>query len=157
MFERLTAAARDVVGRAEQEARAAGSRSIEAEHLLLALADGDSPVADVLADAGVGRDALVAALAREEAEALAAVGVSADAYGAPEPVRVAGRVRMGTSAKRALERSVRAAAAGNGRKLEAGHLLLGVTGATEGTVVRALRLCHADVSALRTRARSTLT
>jgi ATP-dependent Clp protease ATP-binding subunit ClpA len=157
MFERLTAAARDVVRRAEQEAREAGSRSIEAEHLLLALADEPSGVAGVLADAGLARDALAAALAREESEALAAVGVSADAYGAPEPVRVTGRVRMGTSAKRALERSVRAAAAGSGHRLEAGHLLLGVTEATEGTVVRALRLSRADVSALRAGARATLT
>ena len=151
MFERFTHAARDVVRRAEEEARATGSRSIEAEHLLLALAAGPSPVAGVLAEFALDRDAVADALAREEAVALEAVGVAADAYGAPEPVRVAGRVRLGTSARRALERAVRQAAGAGAKRLEAGHLLLGLTETREGTVPRALRLSAANVSELRRR------
>ncbi|MER5703315.1 Clp protease N-terminal domain-containing protein [Micromonospora sp. NPDC002296] len=69
MFERFTDRAREVVRAARDEARAAGRRQIDTEHLLLAvLADADSLAARVLRDAGVRADDLRAAVARHTAD-----------------------------------------------------------------------------------------
>ncbi len=149
MFERFTHEAREVVRQAEEEARDLGSRTIEAEHLLLALAAGPSPVAGLMAEHGLGHDAVVVALQREEERSLSAVGVSADAYGAPAALRVAGRVRFGTSAKRALERTLQEALALGSKRLDAAHILLGVLAADHGTVPRALRMAPAGAQELR--------
>ena len=149
MLERFTHAARDVVRQAEEEARERGSRTIEAEHLLLALAAPSSPVAPLLAEHGLDHDAVLEALEREEERSLEAVGVSADAYGAPAPVRVAGRVRFGTSAKRALERTLHEAQLEGSKRLDAAHVLLGLLAAQHGTVARALRMAPVDQRRLR--------
>ena len=71
MFEQLAVDARRVVVRAaEEEALALGSATVEAEHLLLALAtDETGPVGRLLADAGLAHDGVIAALAREPIEA----------------------------------------------------------------------------------------
>ncbi|WP_413775574.1 Clp protease N-terminal domain-containing protein [Micromonospora sp. RTGN7] len=68
MFEQFTARAREVVGRARDEARA-GQGQIDTEHLLLGiLADADSVGARVLRAAGVHDDDLRAAVARHTAD-----------------------------------------------------------------------------------------
>ncbi|SNY60221.1 Clp protease N-terminal domain-containing protein [Paractinoplanes atraurantiacus] len=57
MFERFTTAAREVVIRAQQEARALGHGHIGTEHVLIALvADPDGAVATALRDKGVTAD-----------------------------------------------------------------------------------------------------
>ena len=48
MFERFTASARQIVVRAQSEARELGHGFIGCEHLLLALLAADEPAADVL-------------------------------------------------------------------------------------------------------------
>jgi D-alanyl-D-alanine carboxypeptidase len=156
MFDRFARAARDVVLQAQEEARASGSRCIEAEHLLLALSDPPSPVAEVMAARGLDHDRLVEVLQREEALALESVGVPVDAYRALGAVRVEGKVRMGTSAKRALEVAVRKAAAHGAKRLEAAHLVLGILEPQHGTVARALRLSSTDVGELRRGVTATL-
>ena len=79
MLERFVKDVRRVVVRAaEEEAQGLGSGTVEAEHLLLALAaDEDGPAGRLLADSGLGHDALLAALERETERSLAAVGVAA--------------------------------------------------------------------------------
>jgi Clp amino terminal domain, pathogenicity island component len=78
-FERFTKdARRAVVAAAHEEAQTAGQGSIEAEHLLLALAAHPD-----LRALGLDRDELADALEREEEHSLAAVGIAAVDDGAP--------------------------------------------------------------------------
>jgi ATP-dependent Clp protease ATP-binding subunit ClpA len=141
MFERFTREARAVVKEADGEARRLGSRTIEAEHMLLALA-GREPL-------GLDRDEILRALEAERERSLMAVGISADDFDLrPAPFT---RPRMAASAKVALERSVRASLARSDRRIEAGHILLGVLAAEAGTVPRALALADIDRDELRTR------
>jgi hypothetical protein len=94
MFERFTQAARDVVVRAQSEARRLGHPAIGTSHLLIALAGGDDRTAGLLAAHGVTPDAAETALRRilrrdpaapaggpapdEDAAALAALGFDLD-------------------------------------------------------------------------------
>ncbi len=146
MFERFTRDARAIVGQAENEARGAGARSIEAEHLLLALARGGPPA---LAAAGLDHEALLAALEAEEAASLGAVGIDAHAFALPAPAPTVGRLRFGSSARAALERAVRAATRQRDGRLEARHVLLGVLAADGGKVPRTLELAGVDRDRLR--------
>jgi ATP-dependent Clp protease ATP-binding subunit ClpA len=141
MFERFTREARAVVKEADGEARRLGSRTIEAEHMLLALA-GHEPL-------GLDRDEILRALEAERERSLMAVGISAGDFDLP-PAPVT-RPRMAASAKVALERSLRASLARSDRRIEAGHILLGVLAAEAGTVPRALALADIDRDELRTR------
>lgn len=136
MFERFTSDARRVVQRAvEVEAAALGARTVEAEHLLLALSD----------TIGVDHDTLVDALELETAASLDAVGVP---LRPPPPPRRPRTPRIGASAKLALHRSLQAALARKDRRIGAEHLALGVLQAEVGTVPRALALAGLDREAL---------
>ena len=145
--------ARTVIRRAADEARRAGSRTIEAEHVLLALADPEGLEAhEVLAAAGLDQEAIRAALRREVQRSLAAAGVVAPAGGPPHSSRTeGGRLRIGASTKAALHRAMLAAKPA--RQLTAGHMLIGVLGADAGTVPRALGLAGVDPRDLADRAR----
>jgi ATP-dependent Clp protease ATP-binding subunit ClpA len=146
MFNRFTRDARAVAREAEAFAARGGSPTIEAEHLLLALAAG--PL-----DLGLDCDDVREALDAENARSLAAVGVSCGAFHVPPPVAAP---RWGTSAKLALERSLRVALARKDRRIEPGHVLLGVLAAPVGTVPRALECAGIDRAALRGRVESAL-
>ncbi len=136
MFERFTNDARRIVLQAaEVEVAALGASTIESEHLLLALSD----------TIGVGHDVLLDALELETAASLDAVGVS---LRPPPPGPHRRRFRMGTSAKLALHRAVKAALARSDREITAKHLALGVLQAEVGTVPRALALAGLDRKAL---------
>ena len=149
MFERFTRDARTVVKAAETHARGLGSPTLEAEHLLLALASHTPPVAP-LADAGLDHDAVLAALDAARERSLMAVGIAAGDFDLP-PAPVTRSPRVGASAKTALARSLKISAARSDRRIAAGHLLLGVLGAEAGTVPRALAAAEVDVDALRAR------
>jgi ATP-dependent Clp protease ATP-binding subunit ClpC len=140
-FERFTGDARAAVLAAREEARTTGRHTVESEHLLLALA--------ARPEFGLDRDQLADALAQEEQQSLAAVGVDAAEL---EP-RAAGRARreprFATSSKLALQRAVATAAKRGDRCLAAGHVLLGVLAAEHGRVPRALRIAEVDVDKLR--------
>jgi ATP-dependent Clp protease ATP-binding subunit ClpA len=141
-----------VVHAARAEARADGSCVVEAEHVLLALADQEGTTAQrLLISAGLGRHSLRTALDREREASLRAGGVSAGTRGLP--MSSAGPHRsppLGASVKRLLLRGHSAAKAHGGGRISSTHLLLGILGAHVGTVPRALALAGVDQAGLAT-------
>jgi D-alanyl-D-alanine carboxypeptidase len=156
MVTRFADHARAIVRQAEEEAEAAGSSAVEAEHLLLALASAQGTEAyQVLTSAGLDHEAISAALDREMRQSLGVAGVVLPPGGlqrpSPDPAR---RARLSASSKLVLQRALRAAA--GQRQIRPGHLLLGVLGAQAGTVPRALALAGADQGELTARTRQAL-
>ena len=145
-FERFTKDARAVVVAAREQAQTTEQGSIEAEHLLLALASHPH-----LRALGLDPDELADALDREEEHSLAAVGIAAVDYGPPAARRRCNDPRMATSAKLALARALAAAVERRDRSITARHLLLGVLAAEHGRVPRTLALADIDVDELRGR------
>jgi ATP-dependent Clp protease ATP-binding subunit ClpA len=154
MFERFTRDARTVVKAAETQARGLGSQTIEAEHLLLALA-AHEPAVQALADAGLDHEAVLDALDAERVRSLMTVGISAADFDLP-PAPVTRHPRLAASAKTTLARSAKIAAARSDGRIEADHILLGLLQAEAGTVPRALAAGQVDVDALRARAAASL-
>ena len=150
MFERFTHDARQVVKSAETLASGLGSPTIEAEHLLLALAD----CQPVLADVGLDHDGVLAALDEERVRSLLAVGIAAADFDLP-PAPLT-RPRMAASSKLVLTRAVRAAVDRSDKRIAGGHVLLGVLDAEAGTVPRALAIAGIDRQELRDRAAASL-
>ncbi len=149
MPERFVREARAVAADAQDEARASGSSTIEAEHLLLALARDDaSRAGNVLRGSGLDHAAIKAALAEEYERSLTVVGVSLDALAPGARPPFTGRPRWAPSGKAALERALEAAQARGERRIGSGHLLLGVLAAEQGTVPRALRGVGAEPAEL---------
>jgi ATP-dependent Clp protease ATP-binding subunit ClpA len=144
MFERFTKGARAVVHTAVSEAKASGQSSVEAEHLLLALAT--SPE---LRSLGLDREQLAEALVEEERRSLSAVGLSAENH--QQHQSASREPRFGASAKLALQRGVKLAQLRGGRRFRAQDLLAGVLAAEHGRVPRALNLVGIDVDELRGR------
>ncbi|RZQ60108.1 Clp protease N-terminal domain-containing protein [Amycolatopsis suaedae] len=145
----------DMLVRAEREAVDGGSGTIEAEHLLLALAGEGGPVIrEALASTGLDHASILAALEREFDKSLAAVGVSRAAFDLPRPTPRPGKPKLGASTKLALERGF--ALVPRKKDLRPVHLLLGVLAAEAGTVPRALEVAEVDVPALRVRLRESL-
>ncbi len=157
MVTRFAEYARVIVRDAEEEAKMAGSPSIEAEHLLLALAAArGTDAGQVLAAAGLDHAAVQAALDREMRHSLTVAGVELPPDGLPRASRdPSRRARLGASSKLVFERAAKAAA--GQRQLRPGHLLLGVLGAQAGTVPRALALAGVDQAELAARTRQALT
>lgn len=145
MFNRFVKDARALAGQAQQIARSLGSPTVEAEHLLLAFTDrpGTKPH-DLLVDAGLDHDAVREALKDEDEHSLAAVGVSLEGFDLPAPQVPAETPRWATSAKLALERSLKIALARGDHRIEAAHILLGVLHAKVGTVPRALAIAGVE-------------
>ena len=118
MFSRFTSDARRIVRCAESEARDLGSPAVEAEHLLLALTWTDEAT---MAAAGLDREAVALALEAERERSLMAVGISAADFDLPRR-RIDGHPRIAASARLALERAVKTAAARKARRIVAGAL-----------------------------------
>ena len=156
MFERFTRDAREIVIRAEAEARALGHESVEPEHLLLGVAAMPSDAARVLAEHGATQEALREAVRAEAAtglgrspagrrldgEALASIGIDADevrrrveaAFG-PGALERGRRGRRGRRksfapfspvAKQSLELALREAMKLGDRHIGPEHVLLGL-------------------------------
>jgi ATP-dependent Clp protease ATP-binding subunit ClpA len=142
-FERFTRDARAAVVAAREEARMSGQHTVESEHLLLALA--------ARPEFGLQRQRLVDALAHEEEQSLAAVGVAASELEPRSRSRAGREPKFATSSKLALHRAVAAASKRGDRHLTAGHVLLGVIAAEHGRVPRALQTAEIDVEDLRAR------
>jgi ATP-dependent Clp protease ATP-binding subunit ClpA len=145
MGSRFTKDAKTVVVAARGEAEALGSPTVEAEHLLLALARRGEPA---LARAGLDHDAVVAALEAETAHSLSVAGVTWSAPPGRAATAMATAPRFAASAKLALERSLPAALERGENRLTSKHVLLGVLRADVGTVPRALALAGIDRRAL---------
>jgi ATP-dependent Clp protease ATP-binding subunit ClpA len=135
-MEQLKGTVRRTIERARQEAIRTGSRSIDAEHLLLALA-AEPEAAKLLGTVALDEAALRTALRQEWVQSLAVAGVTLPI---PEPTRPDPRAnpRAGESLKAALRRAHEAAAGRGVRRIGSADLLLGVLMAQQGTVPRAL-------------------
>jgi ATP-dependent Clp protease ATP-binding subunit ClpA len=150
--------ARAIAERARDEARTAGSPTLEAEHILLALsAEPGTAAYEVLASAGLDHDAIREALDAEFADSLTGVGVSLSAFDLRQPATDPARTpRWSQSAKLVFQRAANAVARRRDRRLEAAHLLVGVLDARVGTVPRALALAGVDRDGLTGRAEAAL-
>ncbi|MBL1073896.1 Clp protease [Nocardia sp. 2] len=140
---------------AGHEAQQDGSATIEAQHLLLALAaqDGTEPQR-ILTAAGLDQPAVRAALEHEFIQSLALAGVTTTPADLPKPSPRRGRFPgLGASAKLAIDRMAGATAK---NELRPAHLLAAVLAAEVGTVPRALTAAGVDRTALLTRVRSAL-
>jgi ATP-dependent Clp protease ATP-binding subunit ClpA len=140
-------------GRAAKED---GSATIEAQHLLLAVAsDPDPTTRQILTSAGLDRRAIREALDKEFERSLSAAGVDLGAFDLQRTSAAHGRPRLGASAKLAVERGLGSAA--RKRDLRPAHLLFGVLDARRGTLPRALELAGVDQTDLRTQVLRRLT
>jgi ATP-dependent Clp protease ATP-binding subunit ClpA len=176
MFERFTEEARQVVVRAQEEARRLHSHHIGTEHLLLGLLDQDSPTAAVLVRHGLTREPTVAAIRAFtgaeglDAAALGAVGIDLDAV--RESVEAAfgpgaldspggargpkGHLPFTPRAKKVLELSLREAIAGKSRSIADGHIALGLLREGEGLAMKVVHDRGIDAGALREEIRTAL-
>ncbi len=141
-----------VLSEAGQEARRDGSATIEAQHLLLAIAAQDEPTTTrVLAAVGLDHERVRAALDREFERSLAGAGAAVAAGpSSPRP----GSPPIGASVKLAMERGL--GSTRRKRDLRPVHLLLGIVQAEVGTVPWALALAGVDPADLADRIRQAL-
>ncbi len=138
MFERFTRDAKQVVLAALGAAQRLGAEQVEPEHLLLGLAEGDTPASRAIAEAGIDGAAIAAAIEADLVAMLEVVGVPASVVDATPAAPRADRPGFGVHGKSALEQSLREAVARNQRRLGAEHVLLGVLHAPGPTLTRVL-------------------
>lgn len=170
MFEIFTAAARQALVTAQDEAIGLGYDCVAAEHILIGLAaEADGVAAEVLAARDITavrvRDAVPGLLAAagiantggaESVAALATIGIDVnaireradEAFG--RGVFVFPRPAYTAAAKRAIERSVARAQELGHDYVGAEHMLLGLTGPDDEPGGRALRAIGSDAGDLRT-------
>ncbi|MEJ7784834.1 MAG: Clp protease N-terminal domain-containing protein [Solirubrobacteraceae bacterium] len=147
----------DVFRDADQAARARGSATLEAEHLLLALSGGRDETAALLAEHGLTAGGIDAALAAEFERSLGVAGVRLADYPLPAaPRRLRRGPRVAASVSKALERAFVYAKARRIRRVTAPALLIGILEAEVGTVPRALETAGVERAALRSRAEELL-
>jgi ATP-dependent Clp protease ATP-binding subunit ClpA len=170
MFERFTGGAREAVVQAQEVARDLGDPRITPAHLVLALASGKDPVADVLAAHGADRTTLLDRFDGDglDPAALAALGIDLDAVrrradtvfgaGALDRAdrdraarggrRTSGHLPFTRDAKKTLEVALREAIRLGQRRIEAGHVLLAVIRLDDTDGHALLRRCGVDPAAL---------
>jgi len=148
--DRLTGRLRALVMRALDEAARRGAGTVEAEHLLLAIAAGTGDVSATLAAEGLDYDAVDAALKAERAHSLTMAGVTPVDATALESTPRRSRPTWGASVREAMNRAHRRSTRDRhqrGRMAEV-DLLVGILQARLGTVPRALELVGMDREAL---------
>ncbi|GAB2630909.1 Clp protease N-terminal domain-containing protein [Kribbella swartbergensis] len=148
-----------LVREARDEARRDGSRTIEAEHVLLALAKaGSSPAARMLADAGLTEEAIRVALEREWEHSLSVAGIAVRIGLLPQATPDHGRTPpIGESTKLLLKRAMDAPPKiGGRRRIGSVRILLGILDSERSRVARALHAAGVDRTALRSRAAEAL-
>ncbi len=130
-----------------------GSPTVEAEHVLLALAAlPDNAVARLLQDSGLNRDEIRAALDRECEQSLAVAGVTLEIETLPKATPDPDRTpHIGESTKLVLKRAMDDASQRGGGRIGASNVLVGILDAKLGRVPRALDLAGVDRPALRAR------
>lgn len=179
MFERFTGPAREVVVRAQEEARRLGHDHIGPEHLLLAVLAEDTPAAAVLRELGADHDRLEATLAvlgPGDAEALGAIGIDLDTVrrhaeatfgagaldGPPRRRRgflrrrVVDHIPFTGGAKDALKESLRAALALQHAEIGVEHLVLGLVARDTAPAAQTLDRLGVRPAAVRERLRAEL-
>jgi len=139
----------------EIEAKRSGAKSIEAEHMLLALtANPDTDAAKLLGEFGLDHERLASALREERRRTLAFAGIKAPDGKFGEAKELDSSLSLGTSAKAAVRRALIGSRHDRRRaRLRSTDLLAGILEAELGTVPRALAIAGIDRSALSSRAR----
>lgn len=142
---------------ARDEARRDGSRTIEAEHVLIALAATETtPAARMLAEAGLTEDGIRAALDREWEHSLAVAGIAVRIGLLPTATPSPGRdPHIGESTRLLLKRAMDAPPKLDGR-IGPVRILVGILDADRGRVARALEVAGVDRTGLRAKAAEAL-
>jgi ATP-dependent Clp protease ATP-binding subunit ClpA len=167
VFERFTDEARRAVVVAQEEARELRAERIEPVHLLLALTRDPSRGGTALRADGVDHDTLAPVVAAAgdplDPDALAVLGVDLEqvrataeaTFGAGALDRgrrpTGGHIPFADGSKRALEESLKAALRRKERRLDSGHVLLGVLAVGDPVVVRVLARLGTDAASLEER------
>jgi len=138
MFERFSRDAKSVVLASLAAAQQLGAEQVEPEHLLLGLAAGDTPAARAIAEAGIGAEAIAAAIEADLVAMLEVVGVPASVVDATPAAPRADHPGFGVHGRGALEQALREAVRRSERRLGAEHILLGVLHAPSPTLTRVL-------------------
>ena len=143
---------------ARDEARRDGSRTIEAEHVLLALAaTRTTSAARMLAEAGLTEDAIRAALGREWEHSLAVAGIAVRIGLLPMATPEHGRdPHIGESTKLLLKRAMDAPPKIGAGRIGPTRILVGLLDTDRGRVARALQVAGVDRTALRAKAAAAL-
>ena len=168
MFERFTEEARWVVVHAQEEARDLRSERIEPVHLLLALSRDPGRGGTTLRAAGVEPGPLHEAFARSQrdrdADALAAVGIDIEAVrsaaeaafgpgaldrGKPVPT---GHLPFSDECKRVLEQTLRFVTRSQQKRIDSGHVLVGLLAVADPAVTQLLQQLGTDPDSLREQA-----
>ena len=143
---------------AREEARRDGSRTIEAEHVLLALAATETTsAARMLAEAGLTEEAIRAALTREWEHSLAVAGIAIKV--GLLPIATADEHRdphIGESTKLLLKRAMDAPPKIGSGRIGPTRILVGLLDTERGRVARALEVAGVDRAALRAKAAEAL-
>jgi len=143
---------------AREVARRDGSRTVEAEHVLVALAAMEgNPAARLLADAGLTEDAIRAALDREWEQSLAVAGIAVRIGLLPQATPDHSRdPQIGESVRLLLKRALDADPKVGGTRFGSVRILVGILDTERGRVARALQAAGVDRAALRARAAEAL-
>ena len=115
-----------------------GAEQVEPEHLLVALAEGCTPAARAIAEAGLDAAAIAATIEADLAAMLEVVGVPPSVLDAAPPRPRADRPRLSLHAKAVLEQALREAIRRGERRLGAEHVLLGALRRPGPTLTRVL-------------------
>ncbi|WP_405061990.1 Clp protease [Kribbella sp. NBC_01505] len=138
-----------LVHEAREIARRDGSRTVEAEHVLLALSRTETAAARMLAEAGLTEDTIRAALDREWEQGLAVAGIAIRIgvlpVATPDPDR---SPKVGESAIQLLRRALDAPPKRSVGRITPMRLLAGILDSERGRVARALRASGIDRRAL---------
>src|SRR5215831_17511762 len=145
MFGKFVTESRTAVTAAREIASILESPTVEAEHLLLALARQPATTAhQLLVDAYLDYDQLREALDAEFEGSLASIGITLADFDLSATPASSRFPRWGASAKAALGRAAKIAGSRRGSRVTPGHLLLGILRAPVGTVPRALDRAGVD-------------
>ena len=142
---------RDALKQARELASELNSRTVEAEHLLIVLADPRAETGKALQEAGLSRSRIEAALREENRVSLAVAGVEPLTAEQASASRHTRTPQWGASAKAALARGHQIAKESGRVRESTTDLLLGVLQAELGTVPRALAIAGTDRTELITR------
>jgi ATP-dependent Clp protease ATP-binding subunit ClpA len=142
---------RDALKQARELASELNSRTVEAEHLLVVLADPCAETGKVLQQAGLDRGRIEVALREQNRLSLAVAGVEPLTAEQASASRHTRTPQWGASAKAALVRGHHIAKESGRVRETTTDLLLGVLQAQLGTVPRALAIAGTDRTELITR------
>ncbi|MET0725331.1 MAG: Clp protease N-terminal domain-containing protein [Leifsonia sp.] len=138
---------RRVITLAVKGATTRGAATVEAEHLLLAIAADGGPISDALADFGLDPDRIERLLVTEREAALAAIGFTAIDHSMLSATPRRSRPAWGASAKEAIARGAKLGRRDR-QRIRTADLLVGILLADLGTVPRVLAFGDIDAEAV---------